>query len=385
MARVRTTIRAVGLVIAATAIAACGSRDYPGADLDALPAAAVGAVSVTPAGLETTDLLNQNRSLTFLFDADGDVVGRLEGNDVYATQAVASAGRLTMVSADAVTTLTPAGRAEVGIDEHMVTAAANDPANGAATIWFNSGGESTYVAIDTDGTATTGAVPGVVEVAAQCGDRAVALTQGRELADADGRWLFRLVELPAGGEPVERGRWRLDPDFSAASASAVCTADGSALLSLHRPPPPPDGGERGLVLVRTRLADGERTAEPVELAGQSPATSRGSLTVVGDRLYWLTQSGTVLSMPLGGPAQARSEWTIPGADVNIASVSGTTVSALDLHAAPTFAQYDLVTGERITDPVTLPWLTEIVDSEAESGNTAYVVSDLDGLLPRSDD
>lgn len=380
MTNARRMIRAAGLVSTAAVLTACGSHDYPGPDLDGLPADAVGAVSLTPAGLETTDVMNRNRSLTLLFDAAGDLVGRIEGNDVYATQAVASPGRLTTISADAVTTLTAAGRAEFGIDEHMVTAAVNDPATGAATVWFNSGRESTFVTIGSDGTATTGAAPGVVEVAAQCGDRTVALTHGLEPADAEGRWIFRLFEVPAGGSPVERGSWRLDPDFSAASASTVCTDDGSALLSLHLSPPPADGGERWLVLVRTGLADGTRTTEPIETGDHSTATRRGSLTVVGDRLYWLTYEGAALSVPFDGSAPARWEWTIPGAGENtVTSVSGTTVSALGAGPTPTFTRYDLVTGDRTGDPIDLPWLTELVGSEAESGNTVYGVSDLDWL------
>ncbi|MFD4469654.1 hypothetical protein ACFWPA_15350 [Rhodococcus sp. NPDC058505] len=385
MARVRTTIRAAGLVIAATALAACGSRDYPGADLDALPADAVGAVSVATIGLEQTDLLNQNRSLTFLFDAAGNVVGRVEGNDISYTQALASPGRLVTVSADAVTTLTPTTRTEVGIDEFMVQAAVNDPATGTATIWFNSGRESSFVTLAGDGHPVSGSVPGLVVVAAQCGDRAVAIARDVTPADAEGRWLARLVEVPAGGTPVERGRWFDDPDFSAVSSTGVCTPDGTAMLSLHRSPPTPGSTEAGLALARTELADGARSAEPIKLAGRSSAAPR-SLTVVDDRLHWLTREGEVLSVPLDGPAEARLEWTIPatGEDI-VVSVSGTVVAALHPRQdPPALARYDLVTGEAVSDPVPLPWLTDIVGSATESGNNTYTVSDLD-LLPPSDD
>ncbi|MFC9788820.1 hypothetical protein [Rhodococcus sp. NPDC127528] len=383
MTRIGKAVRAAGLAAMVSVVISCGARDYPGAALHALPENAVGAVSLGPLALEASDLFNENRSLVFLFDADGDVVGRIEGHDITGSRTLASSRNLVTVSARAVTTLTATSRAEFGIDESWVEAAANDPASGAATVWF-SRRDSTFVTVAADGRARSGTVPGRVEAAAQCGERAVAIAIAIAIeavpAD-DGLYTSRLFEVGPGGEPVERGVWRQDPEFSAASSTAVCTADGRSMLSLHRSPGPADGGEPEMTLVRTNLVDGSRTASPLEMSGHSPTTRGGSLTIVGDRLYWITLTGDVLSTPVTGWPSVAREWSIPGSgEKSAATVHGATVSTLD-HAQrpPTFAQYDLVTGARTAGPVELPWLGPLIDAETESGNNVYGVTDLDGL------
>ncbi|TQF74159.1 hypothetical protein FK531_05805 [Rhodococcus spelaei] len=382
MTGVRNTIQAAVLVTTAATLTACGSRDYPGVDLDVLPADAVGAISVGAVDFVQSDIFNQNRSLTFLFDEGGEVVGRIEGDEIHATQALASPGRLVTVSAHAVTTMTPTSRIDFGIDESTVQAAVNDPATGVATVWFNGGRESVFVTVAGDGQAATGSVPGLVDAAAQCGDRVVAVARDVGPADTDGRYVARLFEVPVGGDPVERGNWLTGLDFSAASAAAVCTPDGGAMLSLHRSPPAADGSESGLTLVRTDPTAGDRDARPIAMDGHSPATRRGSLTVVEDRLYWLNWDGDVLSVPLDGPADARPEWTIPEAgEGTVASVTGTTVAVLDpAQRPPTLTRYDLVSGARAGERVELAWLAEVAGTGTESGNNTYAVSDLD-LLP----
>ncbi|MDG3014872.1 hypothetical protein [Speluncibacter jeojiensis] len=140
-------------------------------------------------------MFDQNRSLVFLFDAAGDLVGRIEGDDIHGNQVLASPARLVTVSARAVTTLTATSRAEYPIDESAVTAAANDPVTGATTLWFNSGRSSTFVTVAGDGTTTTGSVPSLVDAAAQCGDHAIATARDVGPADADGRYRYAASEL----------------------------------------------------------------------------------------------------------------------------------------------------------------------------------------------
>jgi hypothetical protein len=379
MARMGRAVRAAGLAAILSIVVSCGAREYPGDVLDAMPADAVGTVSLGPQGIETSDLFNENRALTFAFDGNGNVVGRVEGEDIYANQVLASTRNLVTVSARAVTTLTDTSRIEFPIDEHMVEAAANDPESGATTIWFNSGRESAFVSIGADNEASSGTVSGMVQTVTYCGDRHFAIANDLLTPTTDGLNTARLYELLPSGEPVVRSEWREPIEFSPASRASACAADGRTLVALYRSPIAPDGTEAGLTMVAIDVTDGSRSETPLDMPGYTQGIRRGS-TVIGDRLYWASLDGSVLSVSLvGSPAVAR-EWTIPDSgEESDASVSGTTVTTIDHRTRPVFSQYDLRTGARTKGPVALPWLESIVDSKAESGNTDYTISDVDGL------
>lgn len=55
-------------------------------------------------------------------------------------------------------------------------------------------------------------------------------------------------------------------------------------------------------------------------------------------------------------------------------MTGTTVAHIDSHNTPTYAEYDLITGQKIRGPIELPWLKSIVDAQTESGKTTYAVA-----------
>lgn len=374
-------LRAAGLAAGLSVVVSCAAREYPGDALDALPPDAVATVSLGPQGIETSDLFNENRALTFAFDGEGNVVGRLEGEDIYANQVLASKRNLVTVSARAVTTLTDTSRIEFPIDEHMVEAAANDPESGATTIWFNSGRESTFVSIDADNEARSGAVSGMVQTVAYCGNRHFAIADDLLTPTTDGLNSARLYEVLPSGGPVVRGEWREPIEFSPASRVSACAPDGRTLFALYRSPIAPDGTEPGLTLIAIDVADGSRSETPLDMAGYKQATRRGS-TVIGDRLHWVSLDGDALSVSLAGSPTVTREWTIPDAgEESATSVAGTTVTTIDNRTRPVFSQYDLRTGARTRGPVALPWLESVVDSRAESGNTFYAVSDVDGLEP----
>ena len=74
------------------------------------------------------------------------------------------------------------------------------------------------------------------------------------------------------------------------------------------------GNGPGLTLVRIDTATGNRTETQLSMPDRTWSTHRGSLTVVEDRLYWITWNGEVLSVPLdGSSADVRDEWRLPQA------------------------------------------------------------------------
>jgi hypothetical protein len=355
---VRTATWAALLSVAVS----CGTTpDHPGAILDDLPPGAVGAVSVGPQGLESTG----GRTIVFVFDEKGNVLGRLEDEPIYANPVLASKQSLVTASGRAVTTLTSTSRIDVRVDESIVEAAANNPETGSATFWFNSGRTSNFVSVDADGQTHTGSVEGMVRTATYCGDRQFAVVG--DIIPSGDLVKHRLYELLPGGRPAVRGEWDFPVGAGAASRNPACAADGQSILALWSMP--------DLTLVRIDVSDGSQSENVLNIPGYAQ-TAWGTTAVVGDRLYWLNQDGQVLSVSTTGPSAVALEWAIPDPDKTTTTVSGTTVTVVNYRDRPVFSQHDLITGNQTRDPIELPWLESIVGSPA--GNTLYSIADVTG-------
>ena len=133
---------------------------FPGDELSKLPADAVGGVVLGPIGFESTS--DKDRSLLLVFDAAGDVVGRVDGPAIHASQVLARNGRVVMSTASFVATLTASTRSDHAIEgESFVQAAAMAPETNAATLWYNTGVVedrylNRYVSIGADDSVRTG-------------------------------------------------------------------------------------------------------------------------------------------------------------------------------------------------------------------------------------
>ncbi|MHA4854390.1 hypothetical protein L1080_033375 [Rhodococcus sp. MSC1_016] len=362
--------RIMALAAVIMAAASCSTApQYPGANIETLPANAVGAVSLGGLTVESSG----GRTLVFVFDESGNVVGRMENGRVDGNQVVASHHNVVTASSRAVTTLTDTARIDTPITEHTVASISNNPDSGATTIWFNSGRSNNYVSVSAEHWILQGSVPGMVRTTAYCGDRHFAVVDNWQAVDAP--IPNRLYELPPGGELVVRGEWDSPSDYGPASRTSVCSPDGQSILALY-------GTYRygmdetvgpAMTLVTIDVVDGSRIETPLVMPEARGGVIRGTMAVMGDRLFWLNEDADVLSVPVAGSPTVTHEWTIPeGADATVSSVSGSVVTAVNYKGRPVFSQYDLLTGNALRDPIELPWLESIVGSPA--GDTTYAIS-----------
>lgn len=218
----------------------------------------------------------------------------------------------------------------------------------------------------------------MVRTTAYCGDRHFAVVEDWQVVDAP--ISNRLYELSPGGELVVRGEWDGTSDYSPASRTSVCSPDGQSVLALY-------GTYRygmdetvgpAMTLAAIDVVDGSRTETPLVMPDVVGGVIGATMTVVGDRLFWINEDADVLSVPVTGSPTVTHEWTIPGGPgAIVSSVSGTDVTAVNYRDRPTYVQYDLLTGNALRDPIGLPWLESIVGSPA--GDTRSAISSVTAI------
>jgi hypothetical protein len=351
----------------------------------ALAPEAIGAVVIGPETLPFG--IGIDRTMVFTFDSQGKALGRIEGPAAYSSRVLSWDRGFTTATAQAVVTATAAGIHSVPIDENMVEGASIDPATGRAMFWFNTaqpdGPEvayrNNYVITSPDGPPTVGSVPGMMLTGSYCGNTGHGVVVGfDDLTSGAPTVRHQLFELPdAGGEAVLRGDWDYPVDFRAVSRTDACSADGRTLYNLYSSA---ETAGSAVSLLRIDTATGAHTETKVDV-GHHPAAARtNTLTVVSERLYWISSDGAVLSLSLNGESEARQEWELPSnGDNTTVTITNTTVTYIDHEGTPTFAEYDLLTGQRLRDPIGLPWLDTIVNSRTESGKSHYAVTGIAGL------
>lgn len=390
MSRLTRTTRGTALTMTMLLAAACDSDPAPVPDMPELPHEAIGVVVVGPATLPFGN--DTDHTSVFTFDEQGTATGRIEGAAAYASRVVSWNRGFTAATANAVFTLTATGRTDVPIDENMVEGAASDPRTGHTMFWFNTARpdgphvpyRNNYVITAPDQPAVTGSVPGMMLTGSFCGNRVYGTVAGFDaLTAATPTVSHQLYELPGGGEEsVLRGQWEYPADFRPISRTDACAPDGSAFYNLYGSVEARRGrtAQSGLTLIRTDTATGTRTETTINV-GEHPGTARtNTLTVVDDRLYWISADGAVLSLPLDGSREAHEGWTLPAnGEGHQVTITGTTVAHIDLRDTPTYTEHDLITGQRTRGPIELPWLKSVVGATTESRKTHYTVTGVAGL------
>ncbi|WP_135231542.1 hypothetical protein [Nocardia sp. CS682] len=383
-ARARRAASACAAVLIGMTVSCSDQPDYPGDDLRRLPAAAAGAVVVGPLAMESVG--QEDRSLLFVFGADGKVIGRDLGAAVSNNRVLAAGDRLVTSFADSVAAISEDASEQFGIDrESIVQSAAIQPEGGASTIWYNTGivnGEyvNRFASIGADNSVRAGKVAGIVGTSSYCGKSNFAVVRQSVVGgeNATKNWLY---ELGQDNTPVARGQWDYDPEFRPVTSTSPCTADGSEIVALYASEQTvTGGGTTGLTLVKFRTADGTRTETALTMPGYTWETHRSSLAVLKDKLYWVTRDGDVLSVPLDGSNTVTKEWTVHGPQDKVAlSVRGQTISAISYRENAEFSQYDLASGRKSLGPIALAWLDDIQGSKTESGGNIYSIADMTGL------
>lgn len=367
--RIRTTqVGLAGVVIGmvlATTMACSSAPPHPGKLAELLPTGTVGAVSLGGLGVETSG----GNTVVFVFDEHGTVLGRIEDGRIDANQVLFSQYNAVTATARSVTVLTARERSDIPIDEHTVVAMANNPDSGATTVWFMDGRSSTFVSIGADQQVRQGSIGGIVRTSAYCGDRHFVVLD--DFPTGTGTPPSRFYELLPSGQLDMRGQWENDPDNMPASRTSVCAPDSQSVLTPYAHYTAT--GEPTMTLAALDLATGTRRVTPMDMPTVRGGALRGTLSVVDDRLYWLTPDKEVMSVPVAGSSTVTHEWTLPSnADTTIASVHGVTVTAIDHQNQPVMSRYDLRTGTPIGEPIPLLWLEPIIGSPA--GDTTYALT-----------
>ncbi|MFF3228169.1 hypothetical protein ACFYV7_35615 [Nocardia suismassiliense] len=384
-ARARRTASVCAAALIGMAVSCSDPPDYPGDDLRRLPAAAAGAVVVGPLAMESVG--QEDRSLLFVFDADGKVIGRDLGAAVSNNRVLAAGDRLVTSFADSVAAISEDASEQFGIyRESIVQSAAIQPDGGASTIWYNTGivdGEyvNLFASIGADNSVRTGKVAGIVGTSSYCGNSNFAVVRQSVVGGGENPTKNWLYELGQDNTLVARGQWDYDPEFRPVTSTSPCTADGSEMVALYASEQTvTGGGATGLTLVKFRTADGTRTETALTMPGFTWETHRSSLAVLKDKLYWVTRDGDVLSVPLDGSNTVTKEWTLHGPQDKVAlSVRGQTISTISYRENTEFSRYDLASGRKSLGPIALAWLDDIQGRKTESGGNIYSVADLTGL------
>ncbi|WP_280355970.1 hypothetical protein [Nocardia otitidiscaviarum] len=352
-----------------------------------------GAIGVVVVGPETLPFgIDTDRTMAFTFNNQGKALGRFEGPAAYSSRVLAWKRGFTTATAQSVLTVTTAGTQPVPIDENMIEGASGDPATGRSMFWFNTGRpdgpeiayRNNYVITGPEQPPVTGSVPGMMLTGGFCTDTGYGVVVDfDDLTAGLPSVRHELYELPgAGGEAVLRGEWEYPADFRAVSRTDACSADGRTLYNLYGSVDARRGDTAGagLRLVRIDTTTGTHSETAVDIGAHPASTRTNTLTVVDERLYWISSDGAVLSLPLDHPSRARQEWALPAnGGGHTVTITGTTVSHLDHRDTPTYTEYDLLTGQRTRDPIELPWLTPIINSRTESGKAHYAVTGIAGL------
>ncbi|WP_132473341.1 hypothetical protein [Rhodococcus sp. SMB37] len=342
-------------------------------------------MSISPRGVESIDEIDN--SMVFAFDSNGEIVGRSEGQSIHSLQASISGRSAVVPFGDRVSILTENSSNEFPIErESIVQSVANAPSSGAVTIWFNSGiSNGRYVnrfaSVSADGSLKTGSVPGMVFSSVYCGDRNFALVRESYIGSTGNPEDNYLYELDGSGFPTVRAEWKYPSYFSSITPTGACTSDGKKFVSLYIwEDAISSDGSGDLTLVQIDTETGVRSERPLDMSGHTWVTERSSLSIIGDRLYWITGDGEVMSSALEGSSGVERKWIIPEWHDRVrVSVEGDKVSFLDFGNSPFYAEFDLISGNQTLDAIELPWLNEIAGSDTLSGKTQYTVSDVDNI------
>ncbi|EGD55216.1 hypothetical protein SCNU_10099 [Gordonia neofelifaecis NRRL B-59395] len=348
------TAVALAILLGATA---CSSSPP---DMTALPPAAIAAISVGQVLLPDP---TSAENVIVAFDANGDEVGRITGRNEYGSTVArlddglfGIAGNGAVVLRAEGTTLTgPGGR------RHIVGSAV-DVAAGHAMMW-NTFDTTEYVLVSPDREPFGSEVPGRLVMAGHCDDGWYAGTA--QAGGASTRVQLHRLPGPPSTVPVDL------PTKAYNELPLVCAANGRDLITLIKP----IDAVAGPTLVTIDSRSGRTTSRPLTGTDGNVFLSNRSVTRLDEDLYLIDSQRAAYRLPLSGSATTlRKVWQLPLEERDTRLfISADKVLAVTERAAPTYAEYDLRTGDRLLGPIPLPWLPGVKDGGISVTGAADVV------------
>lgn len=374
----RTGVILAIMIAASASVIACADTDNRSA-MATLPARAVGALSVGNPALTAPP---NARMKVVVFDAAGDDLGHLDGKSIAGPRVRTWERGLAVGMGNAVTSLTSNSTQSTPVDEVAVLGASSDSKTGQAMFWFNTGGEggeyrSSFLVLNKGTPGRLRSVPGYMFSAALCQEGNWGITT--PLSDfrfdtSDMRYaLYDLAE----DTPRKVTEWRESMHLRPATRTGVCVHSGRTLVLLYKNANPRDG--RSLVVSQFDMSSRVRTATSVSLNGNSSEVLDGTLTTVGNVLYWVASDGQILSLDVDSTPSVRVVGRLPVTIVGVAkmkvSTTGTIVSLLETDGeTPRYSEYEITTGVQTRGRIDLPWLNELLaeDSSTRVTNVAAI-------------
>ncbi|MFF1553007.1 hypothetical protein ACFVX3_18420 [Rhodococcus erythropolis] len=364
-------------------LSACTSEVDQKSGIDRIPIDAVGMIMVSP--MQPPIDSNLDKTTLIAFNEKGEDIGRLAGGAVENGKFISLNNRVVTASSSLISVLTESSREDTTIDENIIESLVQSPDGDNSAIWFNSGSidgtySTRYAVLNSDNKVHIVHIPGMALSSAFCDDVLYAVVEDLSDLSWDGPTTKRLYKIEDGqvGDPISE--WRSPSGERPATPVAVCSEDGTSMASPYVSPPIGSADERYLSIVELDLVSGSRDSHKVDLLGHSWRMSTGALYSTGERNYWPTTEGAILSASIQNPEAVKIEWTLPISPMSSAiSISGSEVLQVNLEGVPRLHVYDLFTGASTRDTVDLPWLEDIVGSTTESGKSLYTITDLNLL------
>lgn len=383
-ARGRTVFALAGAVL----LGGCGQQPAGvGVEAQLVPITAEGvaAVTVSPRGLETFSA--GDPGFVYYFGADGRVTHVSGGHAVHAAQTTVTDSGTVSGFGRSIVGSTESGTVDEVIDPESITSAAV-AGTAASTFWFDSGMvngtySSRFAVVDlVDRTHMTGSIDGIAHAAAYCDERSFVLAHSASMAqnaDPDKLFLYEITET--GAEKV------LDfgggVDINSVTPNLVCSADNQEILAFRVADTAvaSDIANDDVSMLKINPSTGALRKIELNLGDRSWRVRRSSMYATDGRLYWVSGDNEVLSTLVNGAGEVESVWSLPDEQTALATANPNTgnLSVLSLGNTPSYHTFAIEDGREISGPVSLPWLSDVVDSPTPSGKSLFVVSDIDAM------
>lgn len=384
-ARSRTVLALAGAIL----LGGCGQQPAGvGVEAQLVPITAedVAAVTVSPRGLETFSA--DDPSFVYYFGADGRVTHVSEGHAVHAAQTTVTDSGTVSGFGRSIVGSTESGTVDEVIDPESITSAAV-AGTASSTFWFDSGMvngaySSRFAVVDlVDRTHMTGSIEGIAHAAAYCNERSYVLAHSASMApnaDPDKLFLYEITET--GAEKV------LDigggVDTNSVTPNLVCTADNQEILAFRVADAAVASSEIAnddVSMLKINPSTGALREIDLNLGDRSWRIRRSSMYATDGRLYWVSGDNEVLSTHVNGSGEVKSLWSLPDEQTALATANPNTgnLSVLSLGDTPSYRTFAIEDGREILGPVSLPWLSDVIDSPTPSGKSLFVVSDIDAV------
>ena len=383
-ARGRTVFALAGAVL----LGGCGQQPAGvGVEAQLVPITAedVAAVTVSPRGLETFSA--GDPGFVYYFGADGRVTHVSGGHAVHAAQTTVTDSGTVSGFGRSIVGSTESGTVDEVIDPESITSAAV-AGTAASTFWFDSGMvngtySSRFAVVDlVDRTHMTGSIDGIAHAAAYCDERSFVLAHSASMAqnaDPDKLFLYEITET--GAEKV------LDfgggVDTNSVTPNLVCSADNQEILAFRVADTAvaSEIANDDVSMLKINPSTGALRKIELNLGDRSWRVRRSSMYATDGRLYWVSGDNEVLSTLVNGSGEVESVWSLPDEQTALATASANTgsLSVLSLGDTPSYRTFAIEDGREISGPVSLPWLSDVIDSPTPSGKSLFVVSDIDAV------